>query len=79
MDIQGVGRLLLVIGIAVALVGLLLMLLSRLPFLSQLGSLPGDIRIQTGGFSCFIPLASMLLISILLTIALNIIARIINR
>lgn len=79
MDIQGIGRLLLVIGIAVALVGALLMLLSRLPFLSQFGNLPGDIRIQAGGLTCFIPLASMLVISLLLTIALNIVARLINR
>lgn len=79
MDIQGIGRLLLVLGIAVALVGAILMLLSRVPFLSQLGSLPGDIRFQVGGFSCFIPLASMLIISLLLTLALNIVARLINR
>ena len=79
MDIQGIGRLLLILGIAVALVGALLMLLSRVPFLSQLGGLPGDIRFQAGGITCVIPLASMLIISVLLTLALNIVARLINR
>ena len=79
MDLQAIGRLLLIVGIAVALVGAVLMLLGRVPFLSQLGSLPGDIRFQAGGFSCFIPLASMFVISLLLTLALNIVARLINR
>ena len=55
------------------------MLLARIPFLSNLGNLPGDIRIETQGFSCFIPIVSMILISVVLTIVLNIIVRLINR
>jgi hypothetical protein len=78
MDIQSVGRVMLVIGIIVAVLGGLLMLLGNLPFFKNLGSLPGDIRIQGEGFSCFIPIASMILISILLTIVLNIIVRLLK-
>ena len=76
---ENLGRTLLVLGIALAALGGLLLLASRLPFLSSLGHLPGDIRIETRGFSCFIPLTSMLLISILLTVAVNIILRILRR
>jgi Protein of unknown function (DUF2905) len=79
MDLQSIGRLMVVIGIGIALLGGLLLVLSRLPFFSNLGNLPGDIRIQGQGFSCFVPVVSMILISIILTVVLNIIIRIINR
>jgi hypothetical protein len=79
MDIHGIGRLLLIIGIGIAVVGALLMLIGRLPFLSSLGSLPGDIRIEGSGFTCLVPLASMILISIILTLVVNIIIRLIDR
>ncbi|MBZ0298055.1 MAG: DUF2905 domain-containing protein [Anaerolineae bacterium] len=79
MDLQSVGRLLVIGGIAAAVIGGILILLSRLPFFNQLGRLPGDIRIEGQGFSCFIPVVSMILLSILLTIVLNIIIRFINR
>jgi hypothetical protein len=79
MDLQTIGQIMLVGGIVVAVLGGALMLLSRLPFFSKLGSLPGDIRIEGQGFSCFIPIASMILVSLLLTIILNLIVRLINR
>jgi hypothetical protein len=79
MDIQAIGRLLLLIGIGIAVVGGLMMLLGRLPFLNNLGSLPGDIRIEGSGSTCLVPLASMILISLILTIVVNIIIRLINR
>jgi len=60
-------------GLALVLVGGLMWLIARsgLP----LGRLPGDLRIQTDQFSCFAPLASMLIISLVLTVVLNIILR----
>ena len=79
MDLQSIGRGVLIIGIILAILGGLLMLLARIPFFANLGSLPGDIRIETQGFSCFIPIVSMILISVVLTIVLNIIVRLINR
>ena len=70
------AKLLIVIGAALLLLGGLLWMASRTPFL---GRLPGDIRIERPGFTCLIPLASSILLSILLTRLLNIILRIINR
>lgn len=75
---ESLGRALLGLGILLAITGGVLLLFSRLPFLSNLGHLPGDIRIEGQGFSCFIPLASMLLISVVLTILLNVILRILR-
>jgi hypothetical protein len=71
MDVSTLGRLLLVAGIAVAAVGGFLALGGRLPF----GRLPGDISVQgqNGGF--FFPIVSCILISVVLTVVLNIVIR----
>jgi len=79
MDLHSIGRILLVVGIVVALLGGFLMLLARIPFFSNRGNLPGDIRIEGQGFSCFIPIVSMILLSVVLTIVINIVIRLINR
>lgn len=79
MDLPSIGRIMLVLGIIIAVCGGLLMLLGNLPFFHNLGNLPGDIRIQGEGFSCFIPIVSMIIISIVLTVLLNIIIRFINK
>jgi hypothetical protein len=79
MDLPSIGRIMLVLGIIIAVCGGLLMLLGNLPFFRNLGNLPGDIRIQGEGFSCFIPIVSMIIISIVLTVLLNIIIRFINK
>jgi hypothetical protein len=76
LDLESMGRLLLVMGIGVILVGGFLLLASRIP---GLGSLPGDIRIEGRGFSCFIPLATSIILSLVLTIGLNLVIRLINR
>jgi hypothetical protein len=44
-----------------------------------LGRLPGDIRIEREGFSCYVPLVAMVVVSVLLTILLNIIIRLLGR
>lgn len=66
-----VGRILLVVGLLIAAVGLLAALGVRIP----LGSLPGDIRIGGERGAIFIPLATMILISIILTVLLNVFLR----
>jgi hypothetical protein len=79
MDLHSIGRVILLIGVALALLGGMLMLLGQFPFLRQIGSLPGDIRIEGQGFTCLIPIVSTILLSILATIILNLIIRLINR
>jgi hypothetical protein len=71
-----IGKVLMGIGVALVLLGGLLWLLSKVPFL---GRLPGDIRIERPGFTCLIPLVSSIILSIVLTLLLNLIARLINR
>lgn len=72
MDTDLIGRSLLVLGGLIALVGLLFLLAPRVPFI---GRLPGDISIERDGFSFFFPLATMLLVSLVLTVVLNVIVR----
>jgi len=72
-NLTHLGRWLLLAGFGLMLVGGIVWLLGRsgLP----LGRLPGDLHFETSGVSCFIPLATSLLLSVLLTLALNLIAR----
>jgi Protein of unknown function (DUF2905) len=66
-----VGKLLLLAGLAIAVVGGLMLLFGRL----GLGQLPGDISGSRGSFSFAIPLGTSILLSIVLTVALNIFLR----
>ncbi len=61
------GRLLLVIGAVLVVVGGLAVLGVRLPF----GRLPGDIAIKGEWGGIFIPLGTMIVISLLLTVLAN--------
>jgi hypothetical protein len=76
---ETIGKVLIVIGGALLLLGGLIWGLSKVPFLSHLGHLPGDVRIERPGFTCLIPLATSIILSLVLTILLNIIVRLIKR
>ncbi len=60
-------------GLALVLLGGLMWLVGRTGI--PLGRLPGDLHFQTDQISCFVPLASMLVISLVLTVVLNVIMR----
>ena len=66
------GRLFLVVGIILIVVGVIFMVSDR--FL-PLGRLPGDIAWSRKGVSFFLPITTCILLSIILTIILNIIFR----
>ena len=66
-----------IIGAVLLLVGGGLVLMGK--FGVKLGQLPGDIRIQTETFTCAFPLVSSILISLLLTVVLNVLLRWLNK
>ena len=67
------GKLLATIGVILVVLGLII---SYAPWLiSWFGKLPGDIRIEDENKSVFIPLTSMFVISIILTIIVNLFFR----
>lgn len=84
-DLSTIGRWLLIFGLIVAAAGGALWLADRLGFPLPAprsdagGRLPGDLRFERQGFSCFLPLASSILISLLLTLAINLISRWLSR
>jgi hypothetical protein len=63
-ELQPLGRLLIVVGLVLAGLGLLLTLGGRIP---GLGRLPGDIVVERGSFRLYLPLATSLLLSLILT------------
>jgi hypothetical protein len=65
-----IGRLLLILGGVLVLLGVAFLLIGRVPFL---GRLPGDISFRRGNVQLFFPLVSCLLASVLLTVLLNLV------
>lgn len=71
MDTRSLSRLLIGLGIAAIIVGVLV----RFGVLGWFGNLPGDIRIDTGRTRVFVPLMSMLLVSVVLSVVLSLFRR----
>lgn len=62
-----IGKILIALGLLIALAGVVLVLVGRVPWL---GRLPGDIYIRRGQWTFYFPLATSLLLSLLLTLVL---------
>lgn len=67
-----IGRVLMIAGAGLFLVGLLIAVGGRFVWF---GNLPGDIVIKRGNFTIYAPIGTMILLSILLTIVLNVVGR----
>jgi uncharacterized membrane protein YbhN (UPF0104 family) len=63
-----IGRLLVVLGLALAAAGALLIFSERLPF--RIGRLPGDIVVRGKNSTFYLPLATSLLLSVVLSLIL---------
>lgn len=71
------ARILIIIGIALVLAGGVILLAAR--YFPWLGNLPGDISYERENFKFYFPLATMLLLSIVASVILNIVMRIFRR
>jgi len=69
---QPFGRWLIGVGAVIFLVGVVMTLAPRLPWL---GRLPGDFVVQRDSFTFYFPLATSILVSIALTILFNLLGR----
>lgn len=70
------GKLLIFAGVALVVVGILVTVLgSALP----LGRLPGDLNFERGNTRISVPLATSLLLSLVLTLLANVVLRLLNR
>ena len=75
-DLGSLGKFVAMAGAALLVLGGLIWLAGRIP---ALGHLPGDIRLQRGNVSCFFPLTTMIIVSVLLTVILNVILRLLRK
>ncbi|EPG65511.1 DUF2905 domain-containing protein [Leptospira wolffii] len=67
---EPLGKTFLWIGAVFLLLGLVLVFGSKIPFISSLGNLPGDIRIEKENFKIYFPFATSVLLSIGLSLLL---------
>ena len=77
MDLSLITRLLAILGLVLLLVAGLLYLFDRLDL--TIGNLPGDIKIEKGNFTCVIPILSSLVISLVLTVLINLVLYFLNK
>ena len=70
-------RILIITGLVLVVIGGIVYLAARTGL--PLGRLPGDIRIERDNFTCFFPLATMIVLSFVLTLVLNIIVKLLNK
>ena len=76
-DASTIGKWIVVVGLGLIVLGGLVWLAAR--FGLPLGRLPGDISLHNGNFSVYFPCATSILISIVLTVLLNLAVRLIRR
>jgi len=73
---EGIGKILLIVGGIIVILGLILIFSQHIPFL---GKLPGDIFVKRDGFSFYFPIVTLLVLSLLITIIVNVILYFLHR
>ena len=71
-DFSGFGKILIIIGMVIAGIGVLILLGGKIPWI---GRLPGDFYYKGKNFTFYFPLATSIIISIIITIILVFIGR----
>lgn len=67
-----IGRIMMIAGGSIFLLGLLFVVGGRIPWFGQL---PGDVTIQRENFTLYAPIGTMIVVSVLLTLVLNLVSR----
>ena len=70
--LSGVGKLLIVLGGLLVIIGAVIVLVGKIPWL---GRLPGDIYIERRNFTFVFPLATSILISVILSLVLYLVSK----
>jgi len=73
---ENLGKILLILGAIIIVLGLIFTFAPHIPFL---GKLPGDITIKKDGDSFYFPVVTCIILSIVLTVIINVILRFINK
>ncbi len=72
MAVESLGRMVLYIGVVLVLIGGFFIMVAKVPWF---GRLPGDIVFRGRGMTIFIPITTMILVSLVLTLLMNIVWR----
>jgi len=72
MAIESIGRSLILFGIILIVIGAIFVVFGKIPWF---GRLPGDIIIRKENFTFYFPVATMILLSLFLTVLFNVIGR----
>ncbi|MBL8147355.1 MAG: DUF2905 domain-containing protein [Anaerolineae bacterium] len=78
MDFDGLGKLLIIGGIAMLVMGVLFVIASQSGFLSNLLQ-SGTLTFGGENFTCIVPIVASIILSIVLTVVLNIVIRFLNK
>jgi DUF2905 family protein len=70
--LEPIGRALVIIGVFITVLGAVMLLTPRVPWL---GHLPGDIVIHRDDLTIYIPITTMLIVSVVLSVVLSVIGR----
>jgi DUF2905 family protein len=71
MELAQFGRVLVLVGVVILGFGVLLVVADRVPFI---GRLPGDVTVRGDGWTLYAPLATSIVLSVLLTAVLSLVA-----
>ena len=69
---MAVGKVLIIVGLAIAAIGVVIVLVGRVPWI---GRLPGDIHVQRDNWSFYFPLTTSIIVSVVLSLVLYFIGR----
>jgi hypothetical protein len=70
--VSDLGRMLVVAGLAIAVLGVVLLLGAKVPWL---GRLPGDINVERDDWSFHFPIVTCLVVSVVLSLIVNLLRR----
>ena len=70
-NVDAIGRALVIAGVVILVIGLALMFADQVPFV---GRLPGDITLRGDGWTVYAPIATSIVVSLVLTAALSLFA-----
>lgn len=72
LGLESIGKNLIIFGVILISIGVVLFAFGKIPWF---GRLPGDVIVRREGFVFYFPVVTMIIVSIVLTIIFNLIAR----
>jgi hypothetical protein len=70
-NVDAIGRAFVIAGVVILVIGLALMFADKVPFV---GRLPGDVTLRGDGWTVYVPIATSIVVSLVLTAALSLFA-----